>query len=46
MVALGFGVVIGAQIGARLSDHFKSKWIIRSLAVALTLVGLRILATA
>lgn len=43
IIALGFGVVIGAQIGARLSDHFKSRWIIRSLAVALVLVGIRIL---
>ena len=45
-LAVGFGVLIGAQIGARLSDHLKSKWIIRSLAVALILVGIRILATA
>jgi uncharacterized membrane protein YfcA len=46
MIALGIGVVIGAQIGARFSNHFKSKWIIRSLATALILVGLRILVAA
>ena len=44
-IALVIGVMIGAQIGARLSDHFNSNWIIRSLAVALGLVGLRILVT-
>jgi uncharacterized protein len=44
-IALVIGVMIGAQIGARLSDRFNSSWIIRSLAVALGLVGLRILVT-
>lgn len=45
-IALVIGVVIGAQAGARLSDHLKGNWIIRALAVALGLVGIRILVTA
>ena len=42
-VALAIGVVLGAQIGARLSDKIKGPWIIRALAMALGIVGLRIL---
>ncbi len=42
-VALAIGVVLGAQIGARLSDKIKGPWIIRALAIALGLAGLRIL---
>ena len=42
-IALAIGVVLGAQIGARLSERLQGSWIIRSLAVALGLVGLRIL---
>ncbi len=42
-IALAIGVVIGAQIGARLSDKIRGPWIIRALAIALGLVGLRIL---
>jgi uncharacterized membrane protein YfcA len=42
-IALAIGVVLGAQIGARLSEKLQGGWIIRSLAVALGLVGLRIL---
>ncbi|MFH1092506.1 MAG: TSUP family transporter [Pseudomonadota bacterium] len=41
-IALAIGVVIGAQIGARLSEKIQGGWIIRSLAIALGLVGLRI----
>ncbi|MDD2900926.1 MAG: sulfite exporter TauE/SafE family protein [Syntrophales bacterium] len=41
--ALGMGVLIGAQMGAYLSNKLKGSWIIRSLALALTLVGVRIL---
>jgi hypothetical protein len=44
MVPLAFGVVVGAQVGAHLSLVIRGKWIIRSLAVALGLVGVRILA--
>ena len=41
-LALGLGVLIGAQIGARLSSRVKGEWIIRSLALALVAVGIRI----
>ncbi|MBF0508895.1 MAG: sulfite exporter TauE/SafE family protein [Deltaproteobacteria bacterium] len=41
-VALAIGVLIGAQIGAMLSSKVRSKVIIRSLAVALYLVGIRL----
>jgi len=43
-IALAIGVVLGAQVGARLSERLQGGWIIRGLAVALGLVGLRILA--
>jgi uncharacterized protein len=42
-MVLAIGVLLGAQIGARLSDKIKGIWIIRGLAFALGLVGLRIL---
>ncbi len=42
-VLLAIGVMVGAQVGARLSNRIKGPWIIKSLAVALGLVGLRIL---
>jgi uncharacterized protein len=42
-VALAIGVVLGAQIGARLSDKVSGPWIIRALAMALGIAGLRIL---
>ena len=42
-VALAIGVVLGAQIGARLSDRIRGSWIIRALAIALGIAGLRIL---
>jgi len=40
---LAAGVIVGAQIGAYLSPRVKGKVIIKSLAVALGLVGIRIL---
>ena len=40
---LGIGVLLGAQLGALLSNRVKGVWIIRSLAIALGLVGVRIL---
>jgi len=40
---LGLGVVPGAQVGAALSGRVRGAWIIRSLAIALAFVGLRIL---
>lgn len=42
-VALSIGALFGAQLGARLSSRFHGVWIIRSLAIALGLVGIRIL---
>jgi uncharacterized membrane protein YfcA len=45
-IALAIGVLLGAQVGARLSDQIKGSWIIRGLAIALGVVGLRILAMA
>jgi len=43
---LAFGVLVGAQVGARLSHTIHGIWILRSLAVALGAVGVRILLTA
>ena len=42
-LALSVGVLLGAQLGAYLSNRIKAAWIIRSLALALGLMGLRIL---
>jgi uncharacterized membrane protein YfcA len=39
--ALGMGVLIGAQFGAYLSNKLKGAWIIRGLALAVALVGIR-----
>jgi len=38
-------VVLGAQVGARLSGRVRSASLLRLLALALLLVGLRLLAT-
>ncbi len=40
---LGIGALVGAQVGARLSSRIGGKLIIQGLAVALGLVGIRIL---
>jgi uncharacterized membrane protein YfcA len=42
-VALSIGAVVGAQAGAMLSQKIHGEWIIRSLALALGLVGIRLL---
>lgn len=42
-VAMGLGAVIGAQIGGALSHRIHGKWIIKGLAAALTLVGIRLI---
>ena len=39
---LSIGAILGAQVAARLSRHIRGDWIIRSLAAALGLVGLRL----
>ena len=41
-IALGIGVLFGAQLGARFSHRIQGQWIIRTLAIALGLVGVRI----
>ncbi|MBI5092602.1 MAG: sulfite exporter TauE/SafE family protein [Candidatus Hydrogenedentes bacterium] len=40
---LSIGVLLGAQLGAMLSSRMRGTWIIRSLAIVLGLVGVRIL---
>lgn len=42
-IMLSLGVVIGAQLGARLSSRIRGVWIIRGLALALLAVGIRLL---
>jgi uncharacterized membrane protein YfcA len=42
-IALAIGVLIGAQLGAFLSNRVGGVWIIRGLAIALGFVGVRIL---
>jgi uncharacterized membrane protein YfcA len=42
-IALAIGVLIGAQLGAFFSNRVRGDWIIRGLAIALGLVGIRIL---
>jgi len=43
IIGLSVGVLLGAQLGARLSEKLKGSWIVRSLALALGIVGTRIL---
>lgn len=42
-IIMGAGVIIGAQIGARLSARLQGPWIIRLLALALIVAGARLL---
>jgi uncharacterized membrane protein YfcA len=42
-IFLAIGVIIGAQLGAKLSSHVHSKWIMRGLAISLAFIGIRIL---
>jgi uncharacterized membrane protein YfcA len=42
-IALGIGVLVGAPLGAVASGRVRGVWIIRGLAVALALAGLRVL---
>ncbi|MBN1806455.1 MAG: sulfite exporter TauE/SafE family protein [Sedimentisphaerales bacterium] len=43
VLILAAGVIAGAQIGAAISPRIKSAWIIKFLAVAIAIVGLRIM---
>jgi uncharacterized membrane protein YfcA len=45
-VPLAIGALVGAQIGARLSSRVRGAWIIRSLALALGALGVRVLTMA
>jgi uncharacterized protein len=40
---ISIGAIIGAQVGAKLSNQMKGTWIIRALAAGLGLIGIRIL---
>jgi uncharacterized membrane protein YfcA len=42
-IVLSIGMIIGAQLGAVLSPRLRGNLIVRALAVALTLVGLRLI---
>lgn len=46
IAALAAGVIVGAQVGAALSNRVHGVWIMRGLAIALGFVGLRILVMA
>jgi len=43
LLPIAVGAAVGAQAGARISRHVHGHWIMRSLAAALALVGIRIL---
>jgi hypothetical protein len=40
---LGVGAVVGAQLGAALSDRFSSGMLVRLMALALVTVGIRLI---
>jgi uncharacterized membrane protein YfcA len=42
MIGLSIGVIPGAQIGAQISRRLRGPWIIRGLALALALAGIRL----
>jgi uncharacterized membrane protein YfcA len=42
-LVLSIGAILGAQVGANLSQRIHGDWIIRSLAIALGLVGVRLI---
>jgi uncharacterized membrane protein YfcA len=42
-VALSIGVVLGAQVGAVLSNRLHGAWVMRGLAIGLLVLGLRLL---
>jgi uncharacterized membrane protein YfcA len=46
IIALGLGAIGGAQVGARLAQRLHGRWIVRGLAIALAIAGLRIMLAA
>ncbi|MBN8555201.1 MAG: sulfite exporter TauE/SafE family protein [Deltaproteobacteria bacterium] len=42
ILLLGLGVIFGAQLGAYLSKHIHSRWIVRGLAIALIMMAIRL----
>jgi hypothetical protein len=42
-ISLALGALVGAQIGARVSTRVRGVWIIRSLALALGVLGVRVM---
>jgi uncharacterized membrane protein YfcA len=46
LLAICVGVVVGARLGAHLSKRIHGRWIMRILAIALSLAGVRVLAAA
>ncbi len=42
-LAMALGAIVGAQFGGALSHRVKGRWIVRGLAAALTLVGIRLI---
>lgn len=46
LLALACGAVVGARAGAYMSKHIHGRWIMRGLAIALMLVGVRVLVLA
>lgn len=42
-ISMALGAIVGAQVGGALSHRVKGRWIVRGLAGALTLVGLRLI---
>ena len=46
LLAICVGAVIGARLGAHLSKRIHGRWIMRILAIALSLAGVRVLAAA
>jgi uncharacterized protein len=43
VVPLSIGVIVGAQVGARLAQRMHGVWIVRALVLALAFVGLRLI---
>ena len=43
VVPLALGVVVGAQVGARLAQRLHGAWIVRALVLALVFVGIRLI---